>query len=152
PALKAGATVTLHDRFDPGVFLAAVAGDRPTLTVLVPATVSAVIGHPAWAATDLSSLRAVTTGSMVVPVELIEAFHARGVPVIQVYGSTETAPVAVYQRINEAYDTAGSMGRAGRHTEVRVVDAAGADVGPGVPGEVLVRGGHVASGYWNDAE
>jgi fatty-acyl-CoA synthase len=151
PALKVGATVTLHDRFDPGAFLAALAADRPTLTVLVPATIAAVLGHPAWATADLNSLRAVATGSMAVPTDMIETFHARGIPVIQIYGSTETAPVAVYQRIHEAYDSVGSMGRAGLHTEVRVVDAGGADVGPGVPGEVLVRGAHVASGYWNDA-
>jgi fatty-acyl-CoA synthase len=150
PALKVGATVTLHDRFDPGAFLAAVPADQPTLTVLVPATISAVLAHPRWPETDLSSLRAVTTGSMAVPIGLIEAFHARGVPVIQIYGSTETAPVAVYQRIPEAFDSVGSMGRVGLHTEVRVVDAGGADVGPGVAGEVLVRGEHVAAGYWND--
>jgi fatty-acyl-CoA synthase len=152
PALKAGAMVTLHDRFDPGAFLAAVAPDRPTLTVLVPATISAVLAHPAWPGTDLSSLRALATGSMAVPTGLIEALHARGVPVIQIYGATETAPVAVYQRVKDAYDSAGSMGRVGLHTQVRVVDGSGADVGPGVPGEVLVRGEHVASGYWNDPE
>jgi fatty-acyl-CoA synthase len=152
PALKLGATVTLHDRFEPGAFLAAVAAGQPSLTVLVPATISAVLGHPAWPATDLSSLRAVATGSMPVPADLIEAFHARGVPVIQIYGATETAPVAVYQRIEEAFDSVGSMGLAGLNTEVRVVDAKGAEVGPGVPGEVLVRGAHVAGGYWNDPE
>ena len=152
PALKVGATVTLHDRFDPGAFLAAVPADQPTLTVLVPATISAVLAHPLWAETDLSSLRAVTTGSMAVPTGLIEAFHARGVPVIQIYGSTETAPVAVYQRIPDAFDSVGSMGRVGLHTQVRVVDPSGADAGPGVPGEVLVRGEHVAGGYWNDQE
>ena len=152
PALKVGATVTLHDRFDPGAFLAAVPADQPTLTVLVPATISAVIAHPAWGQTDLSSLRAVTTGSMAVPIGLIETLHARGVPVIQVYGSTETAPVAVYQRIPEACDSVGCMGRVGLHTQVRVVDAEGADVGPGVPGEVLVRGEHVAGCYWNNPE
>jgi fatty-acyl-CoA synthase len=152
PALKVGATVTLHDRFEPGSFLAAVAGDQPTLTVLVPATISAVLGHPGWVAADLSSLRAVATGSMVVATDLIEAFHARGVPVIQVYGSTETAPIAAYQRIHEARDSVGSMGRVGLHSEVRVVDTGGADVRPGVPGEVLVRGRHVATGYWNDPE
>src|SRR6185437_4695551 len=150
PALKVGATVTLHDRFDPGAFLAAVRADQPTLTVLVPATISAVLAHPRWPETDLSSLRAVTTGSMAVPIALIEAFHARGVPVIQIYGSTETAPVAVYQRIPEAFDSVGCMGRVGLHTEVRVVDGGGADVGPGVAGEVLARGEHVAAGYWND--
>ena len=152
PALSVGATVTLHDRFDPGAFLAAVTADRPTLTVLVPATISAVLAHPAWPGADLTSLRAVATGSMAVPTELIEAFHARGVPVIQIYGSTETGPVAMYQRIPEAYDSVGSMGRVGLHTHVRVVDANGADTGPGVPGEVLVRGEHVAGGYWNDPE
>ena len=152
PALKVGATVTLHDRFEPGAFLAAVAGDQPTLTVLVPATISAVLGHPGWGAADLSSLRAVATGSMVVATDLIEAFHARGVPVIQIYGSTETAPIAVYQRIHEARDSVGSIGRVGLYSEVRVVDAVGADAGPGVPGEVLVRGQHVAGGYWNDPE
>jgi fatty-acyl-CoA synthase len=152
PALQAGAMVTLHDRFDPGAFLAAVAADRPTLTVLVPATISAVLAHPAWAAADLSSLRAVATGSMAVPTDLIAALHARGAPVIQIYGATETGPVAVYQRVRDAYDSVGSMGRVGLNTEVRVVDANGADVGPGAPGEVLVRGAHVASGYWNDPE
>ncbi|HEY1244422.1 MAG TPA: AMP-binding protein [Hyphomicrobiaceae bacterium] len=152
PALKAGAMVTLHERFDPGAFLAAVAADRPSLAVLVPATISAVLAHPAWDSADLSSLRAVATGSMAVPTSLIAALHARGVPVIQVYGATETAPVAVYQRVKDAYDSVGSMGRVGLNTEVRVVDANGAGVGPGVPGEVLVRGAHVASGYWNDPE
>ncbi len=150
PALHLGATVILHDRFEPGAFLRAVREERPTLTVLVPATMAAAIAHPDWQATDLSPLRAVATGSMAVPMEMIQAFHARGVPVIQIYGSSETAPIAIYQRADRAFATAGSMGRPGLHTEVRLVDATGSDVGPGVPGEVLVRGGHVATGYWND--
>ncbi|MEN3287129.1 MAG: fatty-acyl-CoA synthase, partial [Bradyrhizobium sp.] len=63
PALHHGATVTLHARFSPDATLRAIARDRPTLTVLVPATIQAVTDHPAWAAADLSSLRAVATGS-----------------------------------------------------------------------------------------
>ncbi len=150
PALHLGATVTLHDRFEPGAFLKAVNDDRPTLSVLVPATIAAVTRHADWADTDFSSLRTLATGSMIVPKEQIEVIHARGVPVIQVYGSSETAPIAIYQRIEQAYSTVGSMGRVGLHTDVRIVDADGSDLGPGVPGEILVRGPHVASGYWND--
>ncbi len=41
----------------------------------------------------------VTTGSTQVPQPLIDAFEARGVPVLQVYGSTETCPIAVYTRL-----------------------------------------------------
>src|SRR3954452_3993892 len=100
PALQLGATVTLHARFAPDAVLDSFIRDRPTLTVLVPATMQAVIGHPHWAATDLTCLRALTTGSTQVPQHLVDAFRARGVPVLQVYGSTETCPIAVYTRAN----------------------------------------------------
>src|SRR5205807_2353484 len=99
PALQLGATVTLHPRFAPDTTLASIGTDRPTLIVLVPSTIQALIEHPAWASTDLSWLRAVTTGSTQVPQALIDAVTARGVPVLQVYGSTETSPIAVYTRI-----------------------------------------------------
>lgn len=150
PALSCGATVSLHRRFDPGATLAAIAADRPSLTLLVPATMQAMIAHPAWSTTDLSSLRAVATGSTDVPVPLIEAFHARGVPVVQVYGSTETGPVCLYQRIEEAFASVGSIGRAGRHSEIRLVDTAGSEVPDGIAGEILVRGENVAEGYWRE--
>ena len=48
PALQLGATVTIHPRFIPGDTLRAFAEDRPTLTVLVPATIQALLEHPAW--------------------------------------------------------------------------------------------------------
>lgn len=150
PALALGATVSLHARFEPAATLAAIARERPSLTVQVPATMQALIGHPAWSETDLSSLRAVASGSTDVPVDLIEAFHARGVPVIQVYGSTETGPVALYQRIDEAFATVGSIGRAGLHTRIRIADSEGREVADGSEGEILVRGGNVAAGYWRD--
>ena len=150
PALALGATVSLHARFEPGATLAAIAGDRPSLTVQVPATLQAMIAHPAWQETDLSSLRAVATGSTDVPVDLIEALHARKVPVIQVYGSTETGPVALYQRIEEAFSTVGSIGRQGLQSRIRIADAEGNEVPDGTAGEVLVKGGNVVSGYWRD--
>ena len=152
PALALGATVSLHARFDPAATLATIALERPSLTVQVPATMQAMIGHPSWAETDLSSLKAVATGSTDVPVDLIEAFHARGVPVIQVYGSTETGPVALYQRIEEAFSTAGALGRAGLETAIRIADAEGREVADGTAGEILVKGGNVAAGYWRDED
>lgn len=152
PALHAGATVTLHRRFDPGAVLRAVARDRPSLTVLVPAQMQALIDHPAWPDTDLSSLRMVTTGSTIVPHGLINAFHDRGVPVIQVYGTTETGPIAAYLRVEQARDHVGSTGLPAIHCDLKLVGDDGAVVAPGEPGEVLVRGPNVMTEYWNDAE
>ncbi|MEQ9331363.1 AMP-binding protein [Thalassobaculum sp.] len=150
PVLQAGGTVTLHERFDPGATLAAIETLRPSLTVLVPATLKAMIEHPRWAATDLSSLRAVATGSSDVPVELMVAFRDRGVPVIQVYGATETAPVAVFQTVGDPDGELGSIGRPAPGCSIRLVDEDGAEVPDGTVGEIQVKGANVAAGYWDD--
>jgi len=151
PALYRGATVVLVPRFEPAQTLELIARRRPSLTVQVPATLQALLAAPGWATTDLSSLRAITTGSTDVPVCLIEAVHARGVPVIQVYGATETGPLAIYQTIPEARCSVGSIGRAGLHTEISLRDQNGQACGPDAAGEIWVRGPHVASGYWDRA-
>ncbi len=150
PALHAGATVTLHRRFEPGPVLSALATDKPTLTVLVPATIQALIDHPRWAETDISSLRMLTTGSSIVPLPLIEALHNRDVPTIQVYGTTETAPIAAYLRCEDAVRKIGTTGKAALHCELRLVDEAEADVAPGAAGEILVRGPSVMREYWHN--
>jgi len=149
PALMCGATVILHRKFDPGATLAAFARDRPTLTVLVPSTLLAVLEHPAWPGADLSSLRAVTTGSTVVPPSLTRPFVARGVPVLQVYGATESCPIAIYTRLGETWPEQ-STGRPGPLCDARVVDEAGCQLPPGRDGEVLLRGPALFSGYWNN--
>lgn len=159
PALYAGAAVTLHARFDAGAWLADVQARRPSLSVLVPATLRAVIDHPNFADTDLSSLRLLNAGSSIIPASQIAAFHARGVPVCQVYGATESGPVSIYLKREDAMQRAGSAGRAGWGIDVRLVDsnaetaahsATGGDVAPGSVGELWIRAPNVMCRYWND--
>jgi fatty-acyl-CoA synthase len=150
PALQIGATVTIHPRFAPDATLAAFAADRPTLTVLVPATIAALIEHPRWNDSELSSLRAVTTGSTVVPQPLIDALMARGVAVLQVYGSTETCPIAIYTRLGGDLSRGNSTGLPGLYCEARVVDERGREVPHGTAGEVAVRGPNVFFEYWGN--
>ena len=150
PALFAGATVILERRFTPEGFCAALAAHRPSLTLLVPAVMQALLRHPGFAATDLSCLRLVMTGSSTVPAALIEPFHARGVPVGQVYGSTETGPTAICLRADRAMAKVGSCGAPAPHVAARVVDDRGNDVPDGVSGEILLSGPNVMAGYWND--
>src|SRR5215475_2521105 len=134
PALHAGATVTIHPRFDPGAWLRDVAGRRPTLSLLVPATMRAVFTHPDWPATDLASLREIHTGSSTIPESFFAPFHARGVPVGQVYGATETRPVSICLRADDAMRKVSSAGKAAVHCEIRLVDGSGRDVAPGEVG------------------
>ncbi|GLR85376.1 class I adenylate-forming enzyme family protein [Bradyrhizobium iriomotense] len=150
PALQLGATVTIHSRFTPEATLASFERDRPTLTVLVPTTIQAVTDHPGWAETDLSSLKALATGSTIVPPHLIERFVARSVPVLQVYGSTETCPIAVYTRLGGDLSRAGSTGLPGLCCEAKVIGDDGNEVQPGTPGEIAVRGPNVFFEYWGN--
>jgi fatty-acyl-CoA synthase len=152
PALHYGASVTIHSRFSPDATLATISDGRPTLTVLVPATIQAVSDHPAWDTTDLSSLKAVSTGSTIVPPHLIDRIVARGVPVLQIYGSTETSPVAIYTRLGGDLSRAGSTGLVGLCCEAAVVGDDGNELPPDTPGEIVVRGPNVFQKYWGNEE
>ncbi|WP_376098781.1 class I adenylate-forming enzyme family protein [Roseomonas sp. CCTCC AB2023176] len=150
PALSVGATVTLHSRFDAEAWFDAVERERPSLTLLVPAVMSALIRHPRWAEADLSSLRAVAAGSSDLPARAVQAFLARGMPVQNVYGATETAPIAIAQDERDALAAPGALGFPAPLTEAVAVDAEGRAVAPGVAGEIAVRGPNVMLGYWRD--
>lgn len=152
PALHAGATVILHRRFEPDPTMAVIREEHPTLMILVPALMAALMQHPDWDDTDFSALRAINTGSTIIPMSLIDSYLDRGVPIIQVYGSTETAPIAVHQRIPDAWTTKGSTGRAALHCDAKIVDADGNEVATGVRGEIVVRGPNIMREYWNNPD
>jgi fatty-acyl-CoA synthase len=122
---------------------------RPSLSLLVPATMRAVFEHTRWAETSLACLRGIMTGSSTVPVAYLETLHARGVPVGQVYGTTETGPVSIVLRLPEAMARVGASGWPHPQAQVKLVDALGHEVGPGETGEVCIRADNLMRGYWS---
>ncbi len=145
PALYAGAQVILHERFSADAALDCFEAQRPTLTLQVPATMKALVEHPRWPGADLSSLRAVWAGSSLLPQALVDAFEARGLPVCNVYGATETGPFSIALPPGHVHSHPGSCGWPAPEVEARLAssDAAGA-------GELLVRGPNVVARYWPD--
>lgn len=150
PGLHHGATVTIQSRFSPEATFDAFEHDRPTLAALVPAMMQALTDHPRWASTDLSALKAICTGSTMVPQRLVERFVRRGVPILQVYGSTETSPIAVYTKLGADLAPDGASGLPGLCCEAAIIDDVGTKLPPGTPGEIAVRGPNVFCGYWGD--
>ena len=152
PALRAGCTVTLHPKFEPDAWFDAVKRDGITLTVAVPAQLEMLLAHPRWADADLSSLRMITTGSTTVRRPLIDAVHARGIPLVQVWGATETGPISAALCEGDARRKAGSVGRAVPGVELSIVDGADQPLPAGQFGEVVVRGRNVTCGYFGDPQ
>jgi len=152
PALLAGAQVTLQQRFAPDAWLDACAQAQPTLSLMVPATLRAVLEHPGWPGADLSSLRGVMAGSSPIPRAYIDAFHARGVPLGQVYGATETGPVSVVLRLDQAKARPGYAGWPQPEVQVRLADAQGIAVADGEVGELWLAGANLMQGYWRQPD
>ncbi len=152
PAFYAGATVTLHRRFDPQAVLDALMNERITLTCLVPATLLAVSVLPGWKEAWFPQLKTVLSGSSIVPLTLINEYHDKGVPISQMYGATETCPIAIYLRAEDAIRKVGSTGKAAMHCEMRIVDDNSNDVATGTPGEILIKGKTILYEYWGNEE
>ena len=150
PAIHAGASVTIQARFDAAATLAAIAQRQPTLFLTVPAMAIALTAHPDWPGADLSSLRLVNTGSSAVPEAVLRAFLDRGVPTTQVYGMTESAPVAICLAIADVRSRMGSCGKPALHCRARIVDDSGRPVTLGSRGEIVLAGKNLFREYWRD--
>ena len=152
PALLAGVSVHLHPRFDASAWLLAVSNvevaKRPTLSLLVPATMRAVLEHAQWPSADLSRMRGIMAGSSSLPQAYLEKFHERGVPIGQIYGTTETGPVSVILKFRDAVQRMGFAGWPHANLELQLTDPDGREVNQGAIGEVRVRGANLMRGYW----
>jgi len=100
---------------------------------------------------DLTTIRYAISGAMTLPPELVREWEAvTGGLLVEGYGMTETSPISVGNPV-AASRRPGTIGVPFPSTQVRVVDPddPARDRPAGEPGELLVQGPQVFSGYWN---
>ena len=148
PALMHGATIYLHRRFDPAFTLAELPLSSITETLWVPAQMSAMMNLPEWKDCDLSSLNTVVVGSSVIPENQIESIHAKGIPVSQLYGATETGPGAIGLKLSDAFDHVSSAGTALKLCQIEVRSPDRTVLADDERGDIWVRGPNIMSHYW----
>ncbi|MFF0449572.1 AMP-dependent synthetase/ligase [Streptomyces sp. NPDC004609] len=83
-------------------------------------------------------IRQCTSGAAPIAQEILEFFHACGVPVLEAYGLTETATVATVNSLRDFRFR--SVGRPLPGVETKIAES----------GELLLRGGNVFQGYYKD--
>ncbi|MFI6938721.1 long-chain fatty acid--CoA ligase [Streptomyces sp. NPDC050418] len=148
PTLLKGGRVVLLGSFDPDQVLDVIRRRRVTYMFGVPTMYDAMAARPGWAGADLSSLRTLNCGGAPVPAGTIATYLARGLAFSQGYGMTEASPGVLFLDRSQATAKAGSAGVPHFFTDTRVVLADGGDAAPGQPGEILVSGPNVMTGYW----
>jgi len=149
-AWQKGAEIILFRTFDPGACLEAIPRYGVTTMFGVPAMFLFMSQHPAFASTDLTSLRTLICGGAPVPEPLIKLYNGRGIPIQQGYGLTETAPTVSFLGAADALAKVGSAGKPPLFTDIRIVDGNGLVLTePLAMGEICVRGPNIMKGYWN---
>jgi long-chain acyl-CoA synthetase len=100
-----------------------------------------------FGALDFSPLRVTISGGMALTAKAAARWkEVTGCAIVEGYGMTEASPIISFNPVNR--NRPGTIGVPVASTEVRVVDDRGGDVAIGAPGELLVRGPQVMSGYW----
>jgi acyl-CoA synthetase (AMP-forming)/AMP-acid ligase II len=143
----------LLDRFNLTQWAEAVHRHRPRAVSLVPAALRMVL-HSELTREDLTSIRAVTSGTAPLSAEDADAFTAKfGIPVLTSYAATEFGggvagwTLADYQKYWHV--KRGSVGRPTLGAQLRVVDDHGAPLGPDQAGLLEVKPGQLGpSAEW----
>ena len=145
-----GTTAVLHDTFDPDAVNHTIDNDGITLISVVPVMLQRMLeargGRP-----YPRHLRCVLLGGSSAPKPLLEQCARIGLPVAQSYGLTEACSQVTTLSPHEGLRKAGSYGKPLFPTEVAIVKD-NELVGPGVEGEIIVRGPTVSPGYFNNPE
>ena len=154
PILLHGGSMFVLPAFEAGAVLEAIERHRITSVMLVPSMIYALLDHPNFATTDLSSLETVFYGaSAMSPTRLQEAIRKLGPIFFQFFGQTECPMVITMLRKEEHLvddlDRLASCGRPVPWARVALLDEAGNEVPKGEPGEMCVRGPLVMRGYLN---
>jgi len=152
--LMAGATVVPEPVFDATAVMARIAAEHISVLPGPPTLYQTLLADPRRPEYDLSSLRLGVTGAAVVPVELVQAMRDElgFETVLTAYGLTESCGTVTMCRRSDPPDVvSATSGRAIPGLEVRVV-ADGKELPVGMPGEIVVRGYTVMSGYWGNEE
>lgn len=150
-SFQRGESCVLLPAFDPGAVLDAIARYRCSTTLSLPAMMQFVLEEQARQPRDVSSLRVIFAGGDSVPVPLQErARQLLGCIMVEGLAQTETGPTISNPPVNPK---PGSLGIISPGVEVSLVDfVTRRPVADDEPGELLVKGPAVCSGYWQNDE
>ena len=157
-----GRRILLMKQFDAADWLRRAGEQRPTHAFLVPTMLRKLLNEPAFAATDVSSLEAVSYGAAPMPLSTISLALDRfpgHVSFTGAYGMSETtstvtvlSPEDHQRRPGESDEDRTrrltSVGKPVAGVDLRVRTDEAATAAPREVGEVFVRTGRAMTGYW----
>ena len=149
---KGAQAVLIANPRDLPAFLDTLRKTRFSAIIGVNTLFRALLDAPGSARVDWSRLKLAVAGGMAVQHVVAHRWkQMTGVPLVEGYGLTESAPVAIANPVT-IDEWSGQIGVPVPSTEAAILDDDGKPVAPGDVGEICIRGPQVMEGYWNRPE
>lgn len=150
PFFHRGGKIVLLKKFDAEQILQLSEREKATILFGVPTTMDMMARHPHFANFDLSKIRYAIVGGEPMPIDLIQTWESRNIPIRQGYGLTEFGPNVFSLNQEDSIRKIGSIGFPNFYIDVRIVSDQGQELEAGEIGELVLRGPMMMKEYWRN--
>ncbi len=153
PFVHLGAKSILMGDFDPVETLKVIEKEKCTIVIGVPTMFHMIANQKEFETANFDSVRIFISGGAPCPVAIMENYWDKGKPFKMGYGLTEVGPNNFYLPEEHIKEKPTSVGLPVFHCEMKLIDPeTEKEVAQGEVGELLLKGPHIFSGYWEEPE
>ncbi len=153
PFYHLGAKTILMGDFKPEETIEVIEREKSTIVIGVPTMFHMMANTPQFKSTNFDSVRIFISGGAPCPVAIMENYWAKNKPFKMGYGLTEVGPNNFYLPEGKIKQKPTSVGLPVIHCDMKIIDTKTDEVvKQGVVGELLLKGPHIFSGYWDEPE
>lgn len=150
PLLLIGGTVVIGDHFEGEKAVHSINKYACTIILLVPTMYHMLVQTEEFNQSDFPSMRIFLSGAAPCPLQIYEAFQKKGLAFKEGYGLTEAGPNNFFIRPEDAQVKQGSVGKPMLYNRIKLQKETGLEAGANEVGEILIKGKHSFSYYWNN--
>jgi fatty-acyl-CoA synthase len=153
PFYHLGAKTILMGDFDPEETIRVIEQEKCTVVIGVPTMFHMIANTAQFKSVKFDSVRIFISGGAPCPVAIMENYWAKNKPFKMGYGLTEVGPNNFYLPEDKIKQKPTSVGLPVFHCDMKIIDTKTDEiVKQGEVGELLLRGPHIFSGYWDEPE
>ena len=152
PCLIQGSTTILMGDFDADETLRIIEEEKSTIVVGVPTMFIMMANSPKFDSTDFCSVRVFISGGAACPEEVMKKYWGKNKILKMGYGLTECGPNNFYLPENLVQEHPLSVGYPVLFCDTKIVDPNTGEPVDNETGELLLKGPHTFSGYWDNSK
>lgn len=152
PLLMMGGTVVISSQFDPEKAIENLHKYKCTIALFVPTMYQLMIQTEVFSESTFPTMKVFLSGGAPCPLGIYEVFIEKGLAFKEGYGLTEAGPNNFYIAPEDAKKYRGSVGKPMLFNQVKLVLEDGSEAKGNEVGELLIKGKHQFSCYWNNHE